>query len=182
MIAPQEILPREIIKVLVEIDDVEEELYAKVLKNDEISLVVTYLVPTSKIYKGACIYAFESTVDRVNFDSICEHHAGIIDVTDVAFTNVGRNMFVLDREIIEEQDSDIDDLSDEEEDQYESDFVVSDSEEGATPRELGISDHKEVDQKWDEWQPSTSGGRHFKNVIDAIEYRVRHQADEKNFV
>lgn len=181
MITPQEISPHEVIKVLVDFDGVEEELYAKVLRNDDINLVVTYLSPTSKVYKGACVYSFEATVERVNFDSITEHYTGVIDITDIDMTNIGKNMFVLDREIIEDHDSDIEDASDEE-DQYESDFVVSDGEEGTTPEALGITDHVEVDQKWNEWQPSTSGGRHFKNVIDAIECRVRHQADEKNFV
>ena len=182
MITPQDIFPHEVIKVLVDFDGVEEELYAKVLRNDDINLVVTYLSPTSKIYKGACVYSFEATVERVNFDSITEHYAGIIDITDIDMTNIGKNMFVLDREIIEDHDSDIEDASDEEDQYEEDDFVVSDGEEGTTPRTLGISDHMEVDQKWNEWQPSTSGGRHFKNVIDAIECRVRSQADEKNFV
>lgn len=182
MITPQEISPHEVIKVLVDFDGVEEELYAKVLRNDDINLVVTYLSPTSKVYKGACVYSFEATVERVNFDSITEHYAGVIDITDIDMTNIGKNMFVLDREIIEDHESDIEDASDEE-DQYEKDdFVVSDGEEGTSPRALGIADHQEVDQKWNEWQPSTSGGRHFKNVIDAIECRVRYQADEKNFV
>ncbi len=182
MITPQDISPHEVIKVLVDFDGVEEELYAKVLRNDDINLVVTYLSPTSKVYKGACVYSFEATVERVNFDSITEHYAGIIDITDIDMTNIGKNMFVLDREIIEDHDSDIEDASDEEDQYEEDDFVVSDGGEGTTPRTLGISDHREVDQKWNEWQPSTSGGRHFKNVIDAIECRVRHQADEKNFV
>ena len=179
MITPQEISPHEVIKVLVDFDGVEEELYAKVLRNDDINLVVTYLSPTSKVYKGACVYSFESTVERVNFDSITEHYAGVIDITDIDMTNIGKNMFVLDREIIQDHDSDIEDASDED-DQYEEDgFVVSDGEESPS----GLPpDHMEVDQKWNEWQPTTSGGRHFKNVIDAIECRVRHQADEKNFV
>lgn len=178
MIIPQDIHPHEIIKVLVDFDDVEEEMYAKVLVNDEISLLVTYLSQTSNTYKGACIYSFEPTVERVNFDSITEHYSGVIDITEINMTNVGKNMFVLDTEIIEELDSDIDDG----EGEYESDFVVSDDEEGATPRALGIADYKEVDQKWNEWQPTTSGGRHFKSVVDSIECRIRHQVDDKNFV
>jgi hypothetical protein len=183
MITPQEISQLEVIKVLVDFDGLEEELYAKVLRNDDISLIVTYLSPTSKVYKGACVYSFEATVERVNFDSITEHYAGIIDITDIDMTNVGKNMFVINREIIEDHDSDIEDESDDE-DQYEEDgFVVSDTEGGCmTPRTLGITDHYEVDSKWDEWRPPTSGGRHFKSVIDAIECCVRHQADEENFV
>ena len=177
MITPQEIYPHEVIKVLVDFDGVEEELYAKVLRNDDINLVVTYLSPTSKIYKGACVYSFESSVERVNFDSISEHYAGVIDITDIDMTQAGKNMFVFEREI----DSEIEDESDEE-DQYESDFVVSDGEESPSGRATVPPDHQEVDKNWNEWQPSTSGGRHFKSVIDAIDCRVRHQADEKNFV
>ena len=92
MITPQEIFPHEVSKVLVDFDGVEEELYAKVLRNDDINLVVTYLSPTSKVYKGACVYSFESTVERVNFDSITEHYAGVIDITDIDMTNIG-NMY-----------------------------------------------------------------------------------------
>ena len=182
MLTPQEISPHEIIKVLVDFDGVEEELYAKVLRNDDINLVVTYLSPTSKVYKGACVYSFEPTVERVNFDSITEHYAGVIDMTDIDMSKVGKNMFVMDREIIEDHDSDIEDASDEEDQYEEDDFIVSDGEESPSGRATVPPDHQEVDQKWDEWHPSTSGGRHFKNVIDAIECRVRHQADEKNFV
>lgn len=181
MITPQEISPHEVIKVLVDFDGVEEELYAKVLRNDDINLVVTYLSPTSKIYKGACVYSFESSVERVNFDSITEHYAGVIDITDIDMTQAGKNMFVFSREIISDHDSEIEDESDEE-DQYESDFVVSDGEESPSGRATVPPDHQEIDKNWNEWQPSTSGGRHFKSVIDALECRVRHQADEKNFV
>lgn len=181
MITPQEIFPHEIIKVLVDLDGVEEELYAKVLRNDDINLVVTYLSPTSRIYKGACVYSFESTVERVNFDSIVEHHAGVIDITDIDMAQAGKNMFVFEQEILADHDSDIEDESDEE-DRYESDFVVSDGEESPSGPATVPPDHQEVDKNWNEWQPSTPGGRHFKSVIDAIECRVRHQADEKNFV
>lgn len=180
MLTPQDIFPHEVIKVLVDFDGVEEELYAKVLRNDDISIMVTYLSPTSKVYKGACVYSFESTAERVNFDSISEHHVGVIDITDIDMTHIGKNMFVFNCEIINDHDSDIEDESDEDEQSEENDFVVSDGE-CATPRTLGISGHQEVDEKWNEWQPSTSGGRHFKGVIDTIECRVRHQADEKNF-
>lgn len=182
MITPQEIFPHEIIRVLVDLDGVEEELYAKVLRNDDINLVVTYLTPTSRVYKGACVYSFDSSVERVDFDSITEHYAGVIDITDIDMSNIGKNMFVLDREIVEDHASDIEDASDGEDQYEEDDFVVSDGDEATTPGALGISDHAEVDRMWDEWQPSTSGGRHFKSVIDAIECRIRHQSDEKNFV
>ena len=179
MINSGDISPHEVIKVLVEFDGIEEELYAKVLRNDSISIMVTYLVPTSKVYKGACVYSFESSAERVNFDSISEHHVGVIDITDIDMTQVGRNMFVFNSETVIDDDSDIDDESSED-GSYESDFVVSD-EECATPRTLGIADHLEVDRGWNGWQPSTSGGSHFKGVIDAIECRIRHHSDEKKF-
>tara|TARA_R110002072_G_scaffold142663_1_gene288049 strand:+ start:332 stop:871 length:540 start_codon:yes stop_codon:yes gene_type:complete len=179
MLQLHEVRPHEVIKVLVEFDEVEEELYAKVLKNDGSSLVITYLTPTSKIYKGACVYSFDSTVERVTGDSITEHHAGTVDIVDIDMTQVGKNMFVLNDEIRIECDSEIEDETDE--DEYESDFVVSDDD-CATPRTLGIADCCEVDKTWNEWQPSTSGGKHFKNIIDSIECRIRHRMDEQNFV
>ncbi len=177
MINLQDIRPHEVIKVLVEFDEVEEELYAKVIKNDGGSLLVTYLTPTSKLYKGACVYSFEPKVERVTIESITEHHDDTVDILDVNMTQVGKNMFVLNDEIINDHDSEIEDESD---DEYESDFVVSDD--CATPRTLGIANYQEVDKNWNEWQPSTSGGRHFKNVIDSIECRVRTMIDEENFV
>jgi hypothetical protein len=180
MLILQEIFPHEVIKVLVDFDGVEEELYAKVLRNDDICILVTYLSPSSKLYKGACVYSFEATAELVNFDSISEHHPGVIDITDIDMTQVGKNMFVFNCEILSDRDSDIEDESDEDESD-EDDFVVSDGE-CATPRTLGIAGHQEVDEHWNAWQPSTSGGRHFKGVIDAIECRIRHQIDEENFV
>jgi hypothetical protein len=35
-------------------------------------------------------------------------------------------------------------------------------------------DHQQIDKEWNEWEPTTSGGRSFKETIEAIETRVRH--------
>jgi hypothetical protein len=33
--------------------------------------------------------------------------------------------------------------------------------------------HEAIDKEWNKWEPSTSGGKSFKETIDAIETRVR---------
>ena len=58
-----DIVPHEMIKVLVNSDDIEEDFYAKVISNEGDKLFVSYISPSSKIYKGACIYSFDSKVE-----------------------------------------------------------------------------------------------------------------------
>ena len=56
MIVPSEIIENDIIKALVNEDDVEEEMYGVVAMNTGNVLGVHYLSQTEKIYKSACVF------------------------------------------------------------------------------------------------------------------------------
>jgi hypothetical protein len=173
----------EVIKVLLEYDEIEEDTWAKVISNEGEYLYVTYLTATSKVYKGACVYEFDSQVSRVEFDSLMEHYPGVKTITDVGWRRVGDgNMWVLEDEVEDSMTtSEVDDLSDYE----EEDELLRSMQDFETPDDLrGVElppDHVEVDKKWDEWQPSSEGARHFKSAVDMIEERVRRQMDDDNF-
>ena len=172
----------EVIKVLVEDEGVTEDYWAKVVSNEGTHLLVTYLTPTSQIYKDACVYMFDSHVSRVEFESLIEHHEGVKTIVDIGWRNVGTNMWVEEEEVDDSvTTSDVEDMSDDEMDellhQSMQDFVVPDDLRGV---ELP-PDHKEVDEKWDKWKPSSQGAQHFKDTVDRIEERVRRQMDDDNF-
>lgn len=42
-------------------------------------------------------------------------------------------------------------------------------------------DAMEVDRQWEGWKPTSEGGRHFKNVVDQIELKVRGAYDDARF-
>ena len=86
---------------------------------------------------------------------------------------LGTGMFVYYSEIdVEDTDSDIYDEGGDSESDLGG-FVVSDTEMEGMPIDLP-PDHRQIDKEWNEWEPTTSGGRSFKETIDAIEMRVRH--------
>ena len=60
MIVPSEIIENDIIKALVNEDDVEEEMYGVVAMNTGNVLGVHYLSQTEKIYKSACVFEIGS--------------------------------------------------------------------------------------------------------------------------
>ena len=171
-----EIMPHEVIKVLVDDDGLEEHMWAKVIKNEGIYLFVTYLVPTEKVYKGACIYSFEPKANIVEVESISEHHQGIIDICDLGFTKININMFVDDNEVDDTcGDSEIFDMTAEDSDL--EGFVVPD--EPCADLPPGAS---EIDIEWDRWSPSTFGGQYFKSVVDRLEERARAACDDAAFL
>jgi hypothetical protein len=173
-----DIRPHEILKILVEGDDgIEEELWAKVVANDPDKIYVTYLSQTSKIYKGACVYSFDTRVSPVDIESISEHHSGVTDLADIDVSRIGNNMFVFDSEVNESNsDSSIDEMSDD--DSSDSGSFIDDS--------GGIGelppDAQEIDAAWDQWKPSTLGGRHFKETVERIEQMAKTQLDNEKFV
>lgn len=170
-----EIIPHEIIKVLVDDDGIEDHMWAKVIKNEGLFLFVTYLVPTEKVYKDACVYSFEPKVNMVEVESICEHHQGIIDISDLGFTKININMFVMDDEVDDSCcDSEIMDTACE--DDLEG-FVVPDEPCADLPPGA-----RQIDIEWDRWSPSTFGGQYFKSVVDRIEERARAAQDEALFL
>jgi len=42
-------------------------------------------------------------------------------------------------------------------------------------------DHREVDQAWNDWQPTTTGAKRFKERVDLIEQLARQHIDTLNF-
>ena len=76
--------------------------------------------------------------------------------------------------------SDVEDFSDSEEEADElhrsmQDFVVPDNLDEFEPP----PDAMEVDEQWEQWKPTSEGGRHFKNVVDRIEMKVKAYDDHK---
>ena len=59
MINFSEIQPGDLLKVLVNIDDVDDETYAITSENMKDYLVVKYYLDTSKVYKGARVYELD---------------------------------------------------------------------------------------------------------------------------
>jgi hypothetical protein len=165
-----EINAHEMTRVLVEVDDIIEILWAKVFQNEGTYLYVTYLECTEKVYKGASVYSFESVVSRVDPESISEHYPGILDMCELGFSKVGANMFVEYAECDSECDSIIEDLAC---DDDLDDFIVPDEPCIDLP-----PDADEIDAQWNTWEPHTEGERHYKSVIDRIEERARAMRDD----
>ena len=167
-IIPNEIVKGDYIKVLVQDDD---EYFALVLSNEGNYLFVTYLFPIGKSYKSALVYSFETKAERVDFESILEHHDGGIELK-----KLDKNMYVFSENIDPESDSEIEDMED-----YESDddsFVVSDTEEMC---ELP-PDAKELDESWNKWSPKTPSAKRFKKTVEQLEATVKIEGDNLKFV
>jgi hypothetical protein len=174
MIVPSEIIQDDIVKVLVNEDGLEEEMYGIVGMNTGRTLGLRYLNPTELIYKSACVYRLDSSEDLspAPYESVMEHYPSGTTFMDLEMKSIGTDMFAHYSEIdIEDTDSEI--YDDNETDSEMADFVVSDTEiQGSPP-----PDHKSVDKAWSEWEPSTSGGRSFKDTIDMIEMRTRRLSE-----
>jgi hypothetical protein len=183
-IIPSDIKVGEILKVLaVENDDeAEDEFWVKVLENNGQYLFVTYLVDTYKLYKGACVYSLEGKANRVDFDNILEHHDGVTNLEDIGLTRIDTNMYVFEDEWDEnDSDSEINDIEDEDEDEYDltDGFVVPDTViDGPV---LPPPDAESLERDWRSWSPRSVGESRFKKMVDRIEERARHQADDLNF-
>jgi hypothetical protein len=179
-----DIKPAEVVKILLEDDGIEEDFWAKVISNEGEYLYVTYLTPTSRVYKDACVYEFDSQVSRVEFQSLMEHYPDVKTITDVGWRRVGDgNSWVIEEEVDDSvTTSDVEDLSDSE---YEADELHQSMQDFVVPDNLNEfeppPDAKEVDTQWDEWKPTSEGGRHFKNVVDRIESKVRAAYDDHKF-
>jgi hypothetical protein len=183
MIDFQEIQEGEIIKVLVNNEDVEEELYARVYKvHGNNILQVKYLVPTEKLWKGACVYELEDTLESVEPESICEHYAGVILFDELEhIKKIPRTPYYYFVDEKDEDESDDEVMSADEEDGYEIDgeFCVDDH--VIDGRVELPPDHREVDQAWNDWQPTTTGAKRFKERVDLIEQLARQHIDTLNF-
>ena len=173
MINFSEIQPGDLLKVLVNMDDIDDETYAIAKENMKDYLVVNYYLDTSKIYKGARIYDLDENEELVQVENLCEHYP---EGTSL-FTDVGNSMYCISDEIDEDMDSDIIDESDEESDL--EDFIVPDDEVDGLV--IPPSSHREVDLEWNKWEPTSPGSRKFKAVVDSLEEFAKMHADNLNF-
>lgn len=163
MICFSEIQAGDLIKVVVVIDDVEDELFARVADNRRDHLELHYYEETSLTYKGARVHALESELNIIRPESICEHYPD----GETIFTHVGEERYVLNEEVDSTvEDSAFEDDSDDSGSDLKS-FVVSDEECELPP------DHREVDHAWTEWRPMSEGSRRFKERVDAIDAQIR---------
>lgn len=178
MISREEIIQDDFVKILVNDDDVEEEMFAIVGMNTGTVLGVHYIAPTEKIYKSACVYQLEDgDMNPAPFESVCEHYPSGTTFADIGMKCLGNNLYVIYDEIdIEDSDSEIyEDDSDSEMD----DFIVPDDEiDGEVHEPPG---YDIIDKEWNEWKPSTPGARSFKETVDMIEMYAKRHADELNF-
>jgi hypothetical protein len=173
MIVPSEINQNDIVKVLVNEDGVEDQMYGVVGMNTGNTLGLRYLNPTELIYKSACVYKLDlDELSPAPYESVMEHYPSGTTFMDLEMKSLGDNRFAMYNEIdIEDTDSDLYDEGADDDSDLEG-FVVSDSE--LVGQDIILPPgHQAIDKEWNEWEPTTSGGKSFKETIDLIETRVR---------
>tara|TARA_B100000073_G_C23710671_1_gene564151 strand:- start:248 stop:838 length:591 start_codon:yes stop_codon:yes gene_type:complete len=174
MINFSEIQPGDLVRVLVNLEDIEDEMYAKVKENNNDYLVVSYYSETSMMYKGARIHEYEDDKDElVQIDNLSEHH----QAPDY-FTNVKDNLYVMIDDIDSDEDSEIYDESDDDGSDLD-DFIVPDNQ--VDGMIIPPSNKAAIDKEWNEWEPRSPGSMRFKETVNAIETYAKIQADELNF-
>jgi hypothetical protein len=174
MIVPSEINQDDIVKVLVNEDGIEDEMYAVVAMNTGRTLGLHYLSPTDSIYKSACVYKLDkSEMSPAPYDSLMEHYPTGTTFEDLEMKRVDADMYSMYSEIdVEDSDSDVHEMPLESDTDSEmADFVVPDSE--VEGQNIMPPDYAAVDKEWNEWKPSSVGARSFKETVDMIETRVR---------
>ena len=174
MINISEIQPGDLIKVLVNLEDIEDELYAKVKENNNDYLVVSYYSETSMTYKGACLYEYEEDKDElVQMDNLSEHHQ-----SPEYFVNIQDNLYAMIDEINSDDESEIMDESDDDGSDLDDFIVPDDVVDGIV---IPPSNHKTIDKEWSEWEPRSPGSKRFKDMVNSLEAQAKIQADEMNF-
>ena len=179
MIVPSEIIQDDIVKLLVNEDDMEDEMFAVVGMNTGLTLGVKYLNPTELIYKSACVYQLEDgDLNPAPYESLMEHHPSGTTFEDLEMKSLGNGMFAYLSEIdIEDSDSEI--YDDNETDSEMEDFIVPDDE--IDGQVIPPPNHASIDKEWNEWKPTSPGARSFKERVDAIEAMAKVQADNLSF-
>jgi hypothetical protein len=179
MIVPSEINQDDIVKLLVNEDDMEDEMFAVVGMNTGLTLGVKYLNPTELIYKSACVYQLEDgDLNPAPYESLMEHHPSGTTFEDLEMKSLGNGMFAYLSEIdIEDSDSEI--YDDNETDSEMNDFIVPDDE--IDGQVIPPPNHASIDKEWNEWKPTSPGARSFKERVDAIEAMAKLQADNLSF-
>ena len=180
MIVPSEIIEDDIVKVLVNEEGVEDEMYAVVAMNTGKTLGLYYLNPTESVYKSACIYSLDKTeMSPAPYDSLMEHYPTGTKFEDLDMKRMDESgdMYAFYSEIdVEDSDSDIHEMHLESDTDSEmADFIVPDSE--VEGQNIVPPDYASIDKEWNEWQPSSLGARSFKETVDLIESRVRRLSE-----
>ena len=175
MIQLSEVQPGDLLKVVVVVDDVEDELFARVYENRGDYVELHYFEETSMTYKGARVYALESETNIIRGESICEHYPD----GETVFEHISDERYVLKGQMDsgDEESTFYDDSDDSGSDLRG--FVVSDTEIDG-PLNLP-HDHAAVDSAWRQWRPPSEGSLGFKQVVDDIEARARIHMDNVNF-
>ena len=180
MIVPSEIFQDDIVKLLVNENELEDEMLAVVGMNTGLTLGVKYMNPTELIYKSACVYQLEDgELNPAPYESLMEHHASGTTFQDLEMKSLGNGMFAYLSEIdIEDSDSEIYDDDDESDSEMDG-FIVSDNE--IDGKVIPPPNHESIDKEWNDWTPSSPGARSFKERVNAIEAMAKLQVDNLSF-
>jgi hypothetical protein len=179
MIVPSEIIQDDIVKLLVNEDGLEDEMFAVVGMNTGLTLGVRYLNPTELIYKSACVYELEDgDMNPAPYESLMEHYPSGTTFVDLEMKSLGNGMFAYLSEIdVEDSDSEI--YDDNESNSEMDDFIVPDDE--IDGEVIPPPNHASIDKEWNEWTPSSPGARSFKETVDTIEAMVKLHTDNLSF-
>jgi hypothetical protein len=179
MIVPSDIIQDDIVKLLVNEDDLEDEMFAVVGMNTGLTLGVQYLNPTELIYKSACVYQLEDgDLNPAPYESVMEHYPSGTSFEDLEMKSLGDKMYAYISEIdIEDSDSDIYDEN--ESDSEMNDFIVPDDE--IDGEVIPPPNYKSIDKEWNEWKPTSPGARSFKETVDTIEAMAKSRAYNLSF-
>jgi hypothetical protein len=179
MIVPSEIIENDIVKLLVNEDDVEDEMFGLVGMNTGLVLGVRYLNPTELIYKSACVYQLEDgDMSPAPYESVMEHYPSGTTFEDLEMKSLGNRMYTYLAEIdVEDSDSEI--YDEDESDSEMDDFIVPDDH--IDGEVIPPSDYKAIDKEWNAWEPRSPGARSFKETVDAIEAMAKAHADNLSF-
>lgn len=157
----------EYVDVLVEGEP--DPMVALVVANEGTHLFVTYLMETIDDYDGVPVFAWERQVNRVDYESIEHHYAGMTRPEDIGYVRIAPNAFCF-----------IDDLGDESDDENDEDldgFIVDDDEIDDMPTNADFP----RDERWEAWEPETAGARGFKDTVDRLEAEARRRLDDHHF-
>lgn len=181
MIKLEDIKAGNILKVLLNLDDIEEEHYARVCSVYDTFILVRYLLATEKNYENDCVYEEDGTDEVVELSSICEHYPDTNNYTDVdGIQKIAQTPYYIFRDHPPEStdESSWETASSEDQDSYvEDDFCTHDDNMPSPP-----PGHKEIDREWDAWEPTSRGARRFKERVDLIEQAVRQHREDKKLV
>ena len=181
MIVASDINQNDIVKLLVNEDGIEDEMYGVVGMNTGLVLGIRYLNATELVYKSACVYQLEDDEHDMSpapYESVMEHYPNGTTLEDLEFKSLGDNMYAhLDEIDIEDSDSEI--YDEDETDSEMDDFIVPDDE--IDGQVIPPSDYKTVDKEWNAWEPRSPGARSFKETVNMIEMHAKNHADALNF-